>query len=80
MHPLRRTIHTYGFIPKRGGSVIAAILSRRSPFFSGPGHNHRRDGSGTFSNVWGPARFLIHTTLFEAPRHPLEGMRGEQQR
>ncbi len=36
MRPLRRTIHSYGFMPKFGGSVIAATLARRFPFVSGP--------------------------------------------
>ena len=34
--PLRRAIHSYGFIPKLGGSVMAAIPARRFPFVSGP--------------------------------------------
>ena len=34
--PLRRAIHSYGFIPKFGGSVMTAIPARRFPFVSGP--------------------------------------------
>ena len=52
------TPFSYGFTTEHGGSYLAVSHARRLPFVSGPGSGHRRDCSGTFRNVSGPARFL----------------------
>ena len=47
MRPLLRTIPSCDFVPKHGGSVITAILTRRFSFVIGSGHSHLRGCSGT---------------------------------
>ena len=71
VRPLRRTPSSYGFMPNRGGSAATAIVERSFSFVSGPGQGYERDCSGTFRNVSGPVRFLIHPASSEARRRPL---------
>ena len=47
VRPLLRAIPSCDFVPKHGGSVITAILTRRFSFVIGSGHCHLRGCSGT---------------------------------